>query len=138
MTFREILEEKRVDLIDRIKAVRESVSELTNELAIKEAQLQNIEELIRLESQPTDALRASASDGLAARAAPLMDAVAVLLRNTGRPMHYQAIAQRLVSDGLHIPGKNPPANLLTQITRDARFHKTARGTYALLRSTGKK
>ena len=133
MTFREVLDEKRSDLIDRIKTIRESIGDLTRELQTREAQLESVEQLIRLETQPVDS--AAPAEGRAATGTSLMDAVAALLGETGRPMHYQTVTQRLVSDGLHIPGKNPAANLLTQITRDVRFRKTARGTYALKRST---
>jgi hypothetical protein len=138
MTFREILESKRSDLTDRINTIRESVAELNRELQVKEAQLESVELLIRLEIDPTEPVRDAPLESSASPRASLMDAVAALLRETGRPMHYQAITQRLVGDGLHIPGKNPAANLLTQITRDARFRKTARGTYALSRPTTRK
>ena len=138
MTFRQVLEEKRDDLGNRIESIRQSVKELTDELATKEAQLRNIEELIRLEIEPLGTVQSGIPTREAATKEVLMDSVAALLTETGRPMHYQAITQKLVADGLHIPGRNPAANLLTQMTRDGRFRKTARGTYSLTRANGSK
>ncbi|NMC58668.1 MAG: hypothetical protein GYA51_04670, partial [Candidatus Methanofastidiosa archaeon] len=41
------------------------------------------------------------------------------------------IFKNISSKGILIPGKNPAANLLTQISRDNRFARVSPGTYGL-------
>ncbi|MCS7207275.1 MAG: winged helix-turn-helix domain-containing protein [Dehalococcoidia bacterium] len=51
----------------------------------------------------------------------------------GKPMHYRMIAEKVLANGVYIGGKDPAANLLTQITRDKRFVQAGqRGYYALV------
>jgi len=48
-----------------------------------------------------------------------------------KPLHYSDIYKLLVKNGIPVPGKNPEANLLTQISRDERFVRVSPGTYGL-------
>jgi DNA gyrase/topoisomerase IV subunit A len=48
-----------------------------------------------------------------------------------KPLHYTEIAKTVMSQGILISGKNPAANLLSHISRDDRFIRTAPGTYGL-------
>ena len=48
-----------------------------------------------------------------------------------KPMHYMDLFNGLAAAGKSIPGKNPPANLLTHISRDNRFVRVSPGTYGL-------
>ena len=47
------------------------------------------------------------------------------------PIHYKQLASTLISKGALIAGKDPAANLLTQISRDGRFVRVGPGKYAL-------
>jgi len=51
--------------------------------------------------------------------------------NEKKALHYNEIYNLITSKGIPVPGKNPEANLLTQISRDSRFIRTAPGTYGL-------
>ena len=47
------------------------------------------------------------------------------------PVHYIELTNKLLSKGNYIPGKNPSANLLSQINKDNRFVRVSSGTYGL-------
>ena len=48
-----------------------------------------------------------------------LDSAFEILDAAGQPIHYRVLAQRLAQDGVYVPGQDPAANLLTQMTRDA-------------------
>jgi hypothetical protein len=47
------------------------------------------------------------------------------------PMHYRELASKIMAAGKYIPGQDPAANLISHLSRDERFVRTDRGTYAL-------
>jgi hypothetical protein len=49
-------------------------------------------------------------------------------------LYYERLAGRLQEGGVTIPGRNPGANLIAHMSRDPRFKRTGRGTYAALPS----
>lgn len=60
------------------------------------------------------------------------DAAFNLLKKLHKPMHYRDIASALHKRNVYIPGSNPPATLLTRLSRDNRFKRTTkRGIYIL-------
>jgi hypothetical protein len=46
-------------------------------------------------------------------------------------LYYERLLTRLQETGVTIPGRNPGANLIAHMSRDARFKRTGRGTYAV-------
>jgi hypothetical protein len=54
-----------------------------------------------------------------------------VLTSTRRAMHYREIMDTLEASGVRIRGKDPAATLLTNLNRDERITRTARGHYAL-------
>lgn len=67
------------------------------------------------------------SDGLS-----LEDEVESILAEAGSPLHISTIRERLIGDGVPIPGRGDDANIIVRLTKDEeRFNRTARGTYAL-------
>lgn len=127
--YLKVLEAKRAEVDQSLGELRNSLAKLAEDVNLKEAQLRNLDELLRLErpSRPLPGRRAQIGP------VGFLDAAEMKLRDGGRPMHYQELAKGLQADGIYIPGKNPAANLLTQMIRDGRFKKTGRGTYALIR-----
>jgi hypothetical protein len=62
----------------------------------------------------------------------LEDAVAAILAESGEPLHISGIRQRLIGNGVRIPGAGTDANIIVRLRKDTdRFTPTARGTYAL-------
>jgi len=62
---------------------------------------------------------------------PIADTAAAILDRLKMPAHYKDLAAMFRHDGITLPGINPAANLLTNITRDDRFVRIKRGIYAL-------
>lgn len=64
--------------------------------------------------------------------ASIADMVVQLLEETGAPLHYRAISQRLAAAGkVEMVGKDPANSLLARYYSDARLYRPARGTYAI-------
>lgn len=49
-------------------------------------------------------------------------------------LYYERLAARLQESGVTIPGRNPGANLIAHMSRNPRFKRTGRGTYAAVLS----
>lgn len=45
-------------------------------------------------------------------------------------LHYEALLARVTERGVEVPGRNPAANLVAHMSRDKRFKRVGRGTYA--------
>ena len=45
-------------------------------------------------------------------------------------LHYEQLLEKLVDSGTTVPGRNPAANLIAHMSRDERFKRVRRGTYA--------
>ena len=56
--------------------------------------------------------------------------VALDALQAGGPLHYEALLTRVTQLGAAVPGRNPGANLVAHISRDKRFKRVSRGTYA--------
>ena len=138
------LVEKRQEVLNELRQFEEQISELEAELsarieqrksarAIANESLVHIDALLRIEGShesPGDAIEPH--DSRAGRKRESIDGAYELLCNAGKPMHYREIAETLTDGGIHLPGKNPAATLLTKMSRDARFGRSPRrGTYGL-------
>ena len=99
---------------------------LSEEIARKEPQLHNINELLKSEGYDTGIPIDEIPNGSVA------DAAWTSLKEIGRPAYYKDLARHLEHSGVRIPGQNPEANLLSYLSRDGRFKRVKRGTYALI------
>jgi hypothetical protein len=62
----------------------------------------------------------------------LEDAVEEILHAAGAPLHISDIRERLMEQGVPIPGRGDDANIIVRLRRfEGRFTRTARGTYGL-------
>ncbi|MCK4827539.1 winged helix-turn-helix domain-containing protein, partial [bacterium] len=52
-------------------------------------------------------------------------------RSSKTPIHYRDLSDQIQSEGHFLPGKDPAANLLSQVNRDERFVRVSSGTYGL-------
>lgn len=46
-------------------------------------------------------------------------------------LYYEDLVSRLSAAGTPVPGRNPGANLIAHMSRDKRFRRVRRGTYAV-------
>lgn len=61
-----------------------------------------------------------------------VEATVSLLRQHGKPLHYREIYTIVVNMGVHVPGKDPAATLLSRFSRDPRIERVGSGTYKAL------
>lgn len=132
-------------------ALAGEVEELRAEIRSKQMHLAQVEEklalvtkLIEVEkrppngtsarnSAPAPAMRAVSSEvSQHPNTSDLEDAVEVLLRAAGMPLHISSIREALLAQGVPIPGRGDDANIIVRLRRfEDRFTRTARGTYSL-------
>jgi hypothetical protein len=132
-------------------ALVRQVEELRGEIRAKQADLTQVEErltlvtkLLEMETRAQAGAQAPDSQGTTmglpgptvepARTgtSDLEDAVEEILRAAGAPLHISDIRERLVAQGVPIPGRGDYANIIVRLRRfDDRFTRTARGTYGL-------
>ncbi len=58
-------------------------------------------------------------------------ATAVLLRESGAPLHVNEIYNRLIDGGFQFTGQNPTISIAVSLNRNRRFRKVAPGTFDL-------
>ncbi|HEX6186380.1 MAG TPA: hypothetical protein VFZ44_20990 [Pyrinomonadaceae bacterium] len=58
-------------------------------------------------------------------------ATAVLLRETGGPLHVNEIYNRMLEGGFQFTGQNPTISIAVSLNRNRRFRKVAPGTFDL-------
>ena len=59
-------------------------------------------------------------------------AVTLLLREEGRPLHVNEIYNRLLEGGFRFTGQNPTISVAVSLNRNSRFRKVAPGTFDLM------
>ena len=100
---------------------------LDEQIASAEAEIKKAEDFLR----PTTGHRNS-KRSRSTTATATADLVYDLLSETGQPLHFRDIYRRLQGQELRPPrSKDPATALLVRYADDARFHRTAPGTYAL-------
>lgn len=133
-TYPEVLQVKRGQVLADIERLGREASDITARLGAMEAQLRNLNELLALEGHPAAEPLGSSELGLrrGSTSRRFLDAAWEVLKQTGKPLHYRELADRLITEGIAIPGQDPPANLIAHMARDGRFGRAAgRGVYGL-------
>ena len=59
-------------------------------------------------------------------------AVTLLLREEGGPLHVNEIYNRLLEGGFRFTGQNPTISVAVSLNRNSRFRKVAPGTFDLV------
>jgi len=83
--------------------------------------------------QPIPAIRTNVeamSDRFMDRTIP--QAVTLLLREEGAPLHVNEIYNRLLEGGFRFTGQNPTISIAVSLNRNTRFRKVAPGTFDLM------
>lgn len=128
------------ELVARHRQVRRGIDDDQREMqtiqarvAEKKRALDAIEELIRIEGAqvPADQADVLAFPAPAAGGTPISEAAYAILAERGEALHYQPLTREVQARGIAIGGKNPANTLLAHLSRDQRFYRPSRGTYAL-------
>lgn len=127
MNYVTILQTKRADVANDLERLREEVRRASDAIAVKEAQLRNLDDLLALEGGggPTLVVEERRTSG------NFLDTAYAILEDSQEGIHYRDLVEQLERRGVHVPGQDPAANLIAHITRDQRFVRTARGTYGI-------
>jgi len=115
-------------LKEEIASLQANSQEISKSIDLKRGQAQHIMELLSAEGSKINNPEALVLNTLAVNDIAY-DYLKTL--DTKQPTHYHDLANALISKGIQIPGRNPAANLLSHISRDERFVRTAPGTYGL-------
>ncbi|MFA5367117.1 MAG: hypothetical protein WC333_04495 [Dehalococcoidia bacterium] len=111
------------ELIDN----KRKYAELGDELSRKENQLRNVLSLLAIEGWT------NCEQGKTVKLSNiLIENTYAAMKEIGKPIYYRELAIKMKETGVAIPGTDPAANLLAHMNRDERFHRIARGTYALI------
>ena len=137
---------KRRELAMKLGEIEEAVAELNEEYGQKlqefqarkkplEEALYHVEALLRLDGCGEDSSGTHTHDTLSARSIPdgsITDVAFGVLEESGVPMHYRELAEKLLERSIYIPGRDSAATLLSRMSRDKRFKRGGkRGVYAL-------
>jgi hypothetical protein len=133
VSYTNALREKRLEVLGELDELRRQSAELALRISAKEGQLRNLDDLLAAEGM------SELEGGHAVTNAPIsrpsqrfLDLAYEILQSAAEPLHYRDLARRLTADSVYIPGQDPAANLLTQMSRDERFGRAAkRGMYGL-------
>jgi len=125
----------------RLGSFQEQLGELQGAVALEQERVALLTRLLELSPEGTAAAagsqppRAAASPPARLARPSLEDAVVAILSESPEPMHVSDIRQRLVSNGIRIPGKGNDANVISRIIRDDRIEraKGRRGFYGVRR-----
>lgn len=115
------------NLRDEIAERREQVQVLLEEINVREQQAQQIIDLLEADSISVN----GSLGGLGSMSVADMAYEVLSNFQEPTPLHYRELAEAIMAAGKLIPGQDPAANLISHISRDERFMRVDRGTYAL-------
>lgn len=133
VSYTNALREKRLEVLDELDELRNQSAELALRINAKEGQLRNIDDLLAAEGMSQlEGDSAVTSAPINRPSQRFLDQAYEILQLAAEPLHYRDLARRLTAESVYIPGQDPAANLLTQMSRDERFGRAAkRGMYGL-------
>ena len=132
-SYRLVLEEKRAEVMSGLEELRKEAARLASQIALKENQLRNLNDLVALEDMPTalEATRLAEALPTDGRPSSITDHAAEVLEALSKPVHYRQLLSLLAERQVYVPGKDAGANLLAHVSRDPRFARVGRGMYGL-------
>lgn len=136
MSFVDELLAKHKQVRGELDKDQRAAQELQARAAQRKRALDAIEELIRIEGAELPDANAAVVQfptpaGVGAAATPISETAHAVLDERHEPMHYQPLTREVQARGIAIGGKNPANTLLAHLSRDDRFYRPSRGTYAL-------
>ena len=112
-------------LISEIEMDDQQISKLQSQRNAKYEKLKHVDALLGI-STITRQLRGGPRG---VRANKFLDECERILRASPEPMHTKVLAQRLLDEGIAIPGTGTFQYLNTMLWRSPRFIRVAKGTY---------
>ena len=133
MSFVEELLNRHRQLTAEVDKEAAKAQQILAEVEKKKQALEALEKLIRIEGAtiPEEPKSVVAFPTTARVSSPISDAVYDVLDERGEPMYYQQLAREIQLRGVAIGGQTPANTMLAHLSRDDRFYRPARGTYAL-------
>lgn len=127
-TYIDSLGWKLKKLLDEIAQLQKNQQEVYKQIVDKQDQSKKILSLLSLENIDLDNIDYGLIGNIS-----ISDLVFEYLdsSNEVKSFHYKDITNKLIAKGNFIPGKDPSANLLSQINKDERFIRVSSGMYAL-------
>lgn len=127
-TYVSVLKDRLATFLKELEVDREKIAFLNEVIAKKEENATYIQRLLEQEGVDlrTEGLHINFGKSIADIAYEVMRGL-----EKREPIHYKKLSELVFQAGKTIPGKDPSANLITHIGRDARFKRTGRGLYAL-------
>jgi hypothetical protein len=133
MSFVEELLARHRQLTAEVGKDSARAQEILAEVEKKKQALEALEKLLRIEGEtvPAEPHSVVAFPATARVGSPISDAAHDVLEERGVPIHYHELARELQLRGIAIGGQTPANTMLAHLSRDDRFYRPARGTYAL-------
>jgi HB1/ASXL restriction endonuclease-like protein with HTH domain len=133
MTFVDELLARHRQLTSEVEEEAARAQQLLAEVEKKRQALEALEKLIRIEGAalPDEPRSLVAFPPTVRVSSPISDAAYEVLQERGMPVYYQELARELQLRGVVIGGQTPANTMLAHLSRDDRFYRPARGTYAL-------
>jgi hypothetical protein len=140
---RESLEEWSASLATEVELLKGQLVDLQRRLAATEERRDLVNRLLELDNLQKSGIETDVTEGslfhvveqlpiVASNGMELEDAVALILEESGIPLHIGMIRERLIQNGVPIPGRGDDANIIVRLRKfEGRFTRTARGTYGL-------
>lgn len=133
MSFVDELVTRHRQISGEVEKELRKAQEIMAAVGNKRRALEALAELIRIEGGQLPAESGPVVPFPSARrgSTPISETAYAVLAEAGVPMHYQPLTREVMVRGVGIGGKNPSNTLLAHLSRDDRFYRPNRGTYAL-------
>jgi hypothetical protein len=112
-------------LISEIEMDDQQISKLQSQRNAKYEKLKHVDALLGISS----IVRGPSGGGPRECNTKFLDECERILRASSEPMHTKVLAQRLLDEGIAIPGTGTFQYLNTMLWRSPRFIRVAKGTY---------
>lgn len=133
MSFVDELLARHKQLTAEVDRETAKLQQVLADMEKKKQALEAIERLIRIEGAalPEEPKSVVAFPTTVRVRSPISDAAHEVLEERGEPIYYQQLAREIQFRGVAIGGQTPANTMLAHLSRDDRFYRPARGTYAL-------
>jgi hypothetical protein len=127
--FLEALQRERAEIGDQLENVVGQLEPLVRQRRELQEQARALDTVMARYGRHDGSDGARSEEGPISRKGSFLDVAWEILQAWGS-LHYEALLARVTERGVEVPGRNPAANLVAHMSRDKRFKRVGRGTYA--------
>jgi hypothetical protein len=127
--FLEALQRERAEIGDQLENVVGQLEPLVRQRRELQEQARALDTVMARYGRHDGSDGARSEEGTISRKSSFLDVAWEILQAWGS-LHYEALLARVTERGVEVPGRNPAANLVAHMSRDKRFKRVGRGTYA--------